>query len=119
MRVAMDALGSHTRWNRGEIYGEEKVKLRRKWKHWRAFRLGQGASGSKITCKTWQTEAALRMLMNNLDSEVAEKRLNSSSMEGLERLPETGGLSFVGWMSEESRKWWNIARPIGQTRWDL
>jgi urocanate hydratase len=29
--------------------------------------------GTKITCKTWQTEAALRMLMNNLDREVAEK----------------------------------------------
>jgi len=29
--------------------------------------------GSKITCKSWQTEAALRMLMNNLDPEVAEK----------------------------------------------
>jgi len=29
--------------------------------------------GTKLTCKSWQTEAALRMLMNNLDREVAEK----------------------------------------------
>ena len=29
--------------------------------------------GMSITCKNWQTEAALRMLMNNLDPEVAEK----------------------------------------------
>ncbi len=29
--------------------------------------------GSKIICKSWQQEAALRMLMNNLDPEVAEK----------------------------------------------
>ncbi len=29
--------------------------------------------GSQITCKGWQQEAALRMLMNNLDAEVAEK----------------------------------------------
>ena len=29
--------------------------------------------GTKITCKSWQTEAPLRMLMNNLDREVAEK----------------------------------------------
>lgn len=29
--------------------------------------------GTKISCKSWQTEAALRMLMNNLDREVAEK----------------------------------------------
>jgi len=29
--------------------------------------------GNGITCKNWQIEAALRMLMNNLDPEVAEK----------------------------------------------
>jgi len=29
--------------------------------------------GSKITAQSWQTEAAMRMLMNNLDPEVAEK----------------------------------------------
>lgn len=29
--------------------------------------------GSKISCKTWLSEAALRMLMNNLDPEVAER----------------------------------------------
>jgi urocanate hydratase len=28
--------------------------------------------GMKLTCKSWQAEAALRMLMNNLDPEVAE-----------------------------------------------
>ena len=29
--------------------------------------------GTKISCKSWQQEAALRMLMNNLDPEVAER----------------------------------------------
>jgi len=29
--------------------------------------------GNSITCKGWQQEAALRMLMNNLDTEVAER----------------------------------------------
>ncbi|OGC95879.1 MAG: urocanate hydratase [candidate division Zixibacteria bacterium RBG_16_53_22] len=29
--------------------------------------------GSKLSCKSWQQEGALRMLMNNLDAEVAEK----------------------------------------------
>ena len=29
--------------------------------------------GREITCKGWHQEAALRMLMNNLDPEVAEK----------------------------------------------
>src|SRR5262245_14479994 len=28
--------------------------------------------GTKITCKSWQQEAAMRMLMNNLDEDVAE-----------------------------------------------
>lgn len=30
-------------------------------------------TGNQLSAKSWQTEAALRMLMNNLDSEVAEK----------------------------------------------
>ncbi|MBI3913976.1 MAG: urocanate hydratase [Chloroflexi bacterium] len=29
--------------------------------------------GNQLSCKSWQSEAALRMLMNNLDPEVAEK----------------------------------------------
>src|SRR3954471_218935 len=29
--------------------------------------------GNRISCKGWQQEAALRMLMNNLDEEVAER----------------------------------------------
>jgi urocanate hydratase len=29
--------------------------------------------GPQLTCRSWQTEAALRMLMNNLDAEVAER----------------------------------------------
>ena len=30
-------------------------------------------TGSELNCKGWHQEAALRMLMNNLDPEVAEK----------------------------------------------
>jgi urocanate hydratase len=33
----------------------------------------RAARGSQISCKGWQQEAALRMLMNNLDPEVAER----------------------------------------------
>src|ERR1700722_7648133 len=29
--------------------------------------------GTQLTCKSWQQEAAMRMLMNNLDEEVAER----------------------------------------------
>ena len=30
-------------------------------------------TGTKITCKSWLTEAPMRMLMNNLDPDVAER----------------------------------------------
>ncbi len=33
----------------------------------------RGPRGTQLTCKGWQQEAAMRMLMNNLDPEVAEK----------------------------------------------
>ena len=33
----------------------------------------QAPRGSQLSCKSWHQEAALRMLMNNLDPEVAEK----------------------------------------------
>ena len=36
-------------------------------------RVVRAPRGSRITCKGWQQEAAMRMLMNNLDPEVAER----------------------------------------------
>ena len=36
-------------------------------------RLIRAARGTELSAKSWQTEAPLRMLMNNLDPEVAEK----------------------------------------------
>ena len=33
----------------------------------------RAARGTELTAKSWMTEAPLRMLMNNLDPEVAEK----------------------------------------------
>lgn len=36
-------------------------------------RVIKAPTGSQITCKSWLTEAAMRMLMNNLDPEVAER----------------------------------------------
>jgi len=38
-----------------------------------AKRVIRAPRGTKISCKSWFTEAPLRMLMNNLDPEVAEK----------------------------------------------
>ncbi len=39
----------------------------------RSNRVVQAPTGTKISCKSWLTEAPLRMLMNNLDPEVAER----------------------------------------------
>jgi urocanate hydratase len=36
-------------------------------------RLIRAPRGAMLSCRSWQTEAALRMLMNNLDPEVAER----------------------------------------------
>ncbi|MGH7132904.1 MAG: urocanate hydratase [Phycisphaerales bacterium] len=36
-------------------------------------RVVRAPRGNQITCKTWQAEAAMRMLMNNLNPDVAEK----------------------------------------------
>jgi len=36
-------------------------------------RVVRAPHGTEITCKSWQQEAALRMLMNNLDPDVAER----------------------------------------------
>ncbi len=38
-----------------------------------AYQRVRAPRGTQISCKGWQQEAALRMLMNNLDPEVAEK----------------------------------------------
>ncbi len=51
-----------------------KVKVKEKVKTLEGVQVGiKAPRGLKITCKSWQTEAAMRMLMNNLDPEVAEK----------------------------------------------
>jgi urocanate hydratase len=36
-------------------------------------RVVRAPRGPELSCRSWQTEAALRMLMNNLDPEVAER----------------------------------------------
>jgi urocanate hydratase len=53
---------------------KKKVKVKEKVETLAGVQVGiKAPRGLKITCKSWQTEAALRMLMNNLDPEVAEK----------------------------------------------
>src|SRR4026207_1880208 len=47
--------------------------------------------GSTISCKGWQQEAALRMLMNNLDPEVAEHPEDLVVYGGRRRAGPPGG----------------------------
>jgi hypothetical protein len=53
--------------------------------------------GTQITCKGWQQEAALRMLMNNLDPEVAEKPL--------EKRRETGNVFMPSFNRSRNLPW--------------
>ncbi|HSB05118.1 MAG TPA: urocanate hydratase [Thermodesulfobacteriota bacterium] len=51
-----------------------KVKLKGRVDPLEGIQVGiKAPRGTKLTCRNWQIEAALRMLMNNLDPEVAEK----------------------------------------------
>jgi imidazolonepropionase len=53
-------------------------------------RHSQPARHAEMTAKTWAAEAALRMLMNNLDPEVAERPKTSSSTAASARPRATG-----------------------------
>ncbi|SRR5713226_8222262 len=62
----------------------------------------RAARGTQISCKGWQQEAALRMLMNNLDPEVAEKPeelvvygVGVRGSGGLDARSEAGGERLV------------------------
>jgi urocanate hydratase len=57
--------------------------------------------GTQITCKSWQQEAAMRMLMNNLDEEVAERPKD---------------LVVYGGTGRAARSW-DAYRSVRQTGW--
>ena len=50
--------------------------------------------GSKLNAKYWVTEAPLRMLMNNLDPEVAENPNELVVYGGIGRAAKTGKISM-------------------------
>lgn len=53
---------------------KKKVEVKEKVETLTGVQVGiKAPRGTTLNCKSWQTEAALRMLMNNLDPEVAEK----------------------------------------------
>ena len=65
--------------------------------------------GADITCKSWLTEAPMRMLMNNLDPEVAEK---PEEPGGLRRhRPGGAGTGKVSTASSARSKTWRVMNP--------
>jgi urocanate hydratase len=64
-------------------------------------RIIRAPRGPEITCKTWYAEAALRMLMNNLDPDVAER-------------PQD--LVVYGGMGKAARNWTAFDRIVGALR---
>src|SRR4029079_12283840 len=55
-----------------------------------AVRSIRAPRGTSLTCKGWPQEAALRMLMNNLDPEVAERPDDLVVYGGTGRAPRAG-----------------------------
>ena len=55
-----------------------------------AYQPVRAARGTTLTCKGWQQEAALRMLMNDLDPEVAERPQDLVVYGGAARPRATG-----------------------------
>ncbi len=78
-------------------------------------RIIKASTGTELSAKSWLTEAPLRMLMNNLHPDVAERP---------EELVVYGGIGRAArdWESYDkivetlrrSRSRRNIARPVGQ-----
>ena len=67
---------------------DQQAVARRGTRH--ADRVVRAPRGTERTAKSWLTEAALRMIQNNLDPEVAEIRRNSSS-SGASAAPRATG----------------------------
>jgi urocanate hydratase len=58
--ISMQPLTNHIPWYRQVIMSVSKRQIK-------------AATGTRLSCRGWHQEAALRMLMNNLDANVAEK----------------------------------------------
>lgn len=50
--------------------------------------------GAELSCKSWMTEAPLRMLMNNLDPDVAENPKELVVYGGIGRAAAIGSVSI-------------------------
>ena len=77
--------------------------------------------GSELTCKGWPQEAALRMLMNNLDPEVAERPADLVVYGGTGRAARSGrpstpsSASCARWATTR-RSWSQSGKPVAVFR---
>ena len=72
--------------------------------------------GNELSCKGWHQEAALRMLMNNLDPEVAENPDNLIVYGGTGRAARSWeAFDAIVRSLRELENDETLARPIGQT----
>ncbi len=74
--------------------------------------------GNQLNCKSWQTEAPYRMLMNNLDDEVAENPQELVVYGGIGRAARTWGdfdriCSELTKMSDEQTMLVQSGKPVG------
>ena len=70
-------------------------------------RIVRAPRGTQMTCKSWLTEAALRMLMNNLDPDVAERPEDLVVYGGI-------GKAALDWASFDAI----VANPPFSYRWE-
>jgi urocanate hydratase len=77
--------------------------------------------GRTLTCKSWQTEAAMRMLMNNLDAEVAERPQELVVYGGIGRAARTWDcfdriISSLKQLGDEETLLVQSGKPVGVFR---
>jgi len=80
-------------------------------------RVVRASRGREITCKGWPQEAALRMLMNNLDPEVAERPQDLIVYGGKGKAKDATAEATASKQQEPSpaeraRQWWDKARTF-------
>ena len=71
-------------------------------------RIVRAPRGSRLSCKSWLTEAAYRMIQNNLDPDVAEKPMELVVYGGRAGRPKLGSLSMPSWIPCSS---WKMMKP--------
>ena len=71
--------------------------------------------GTALSCRSWQQEAALRMLMNNLDPEVAERPQDLVVYGGIGKAARNWEcFDAIVRVPARARQRRDAARPVGQ-----